>query len=116
MAIKIGSLKPIKIRNFIHPGKIPKTGRRRLPVNNKVTLAVSAALMSMSMHSAAELSSATESFSVTADQLTAVKATSINKYKNTKSVSTPKTLYTAEKGLENRDYIYFVHLQLLSQP
>ncbi|MBQ4831176.1 S8 family serine peptidase [Alteromonas sp. MMG017] len=79
-------------------------------MNNKVTLAVSAALMSMSMHSAAELSSATESFSVTADQLKAVKATSINKYKNTKTVSTPKTLYTAEKGLENKDYIYFVHL------
>ena len=38
-------------------------------MNNKVTLAVSAALMSMSMHSAAELSSATESFSVTADQI-----------------------------------------------
>ena len=76
-------------------------------MNNKVTLAVSAALMSMSMHSAAELSSnpneGLESFK-------AIAPTSINKYKNTIAPTQRKTLYKAEKGLENRDYVFIVQL------
>ena len=79
-------------------------------MNNKVTLAVSAALMSMSMHSAAELSTGIDTFSVTAPQLQAVQPTSINKYKSSETVTKKKTIYKAEKGLENRDYIYFVQL------
>lgn len=62
----------------------------------------------MSMHSAAELSENT-SFSLNALQLKAVKATSIDKQKNSNTV-TKKTVYKAEKGLEEKDYIYFVQL------
>ena len=76
-------------------------------MNNKVTLAVSAALMSMSMHSAAELSSnpneGLETFK-------AIAPTSINKYKNTLAPTQRKTLYKAEKGLENKDYVFIVQL------
>nr|WP_220100138.1 S8 family peptidase [Alteromonas antoniana] len=63
--------------------------------------------MSMSMHSAAELSSnpneGLETFK-------AIAPTSINKYKNTLAPTQRKTLYKAEKGLENKDYVFIVQL------
>lgn len=81
-------------------------------MNNKVTLAVSAALMSMSMHSAAELAkSADTQFVVSTDTLTAVAPTSVNKYKNSNPTTKRKTVFQPEKGLENKDYVYIVQLE-----
>jgi len=80
-------------------------------VNPKVTIAVSAALMTMSMHSAAvDLSgAANSSFDVGNNTLTAAKAISVNKNSNTKVVTKQK--FIPEKGLENKEYIYIVHLE-----
>lgn len=80
-------------------------------MNPKVTIAVSAALMTMSMHSAAvDLSgAANSSFDVDNNTLTASKAISVNKNSNTKVVTKQK--FIPEKGLENKEYIYIVHLE-----
>lgn len=80
-------------------------------MNPKVTIAVSAALMTMSMHSAAvDLSGAANSrFDVDTNTLEAVQAISVNKNSSTKVVTKQK--FIPEKGLENKEYIYIVHLE-----
>lgn len=80
-------------------------------MNPKVTIAVSAALMTMSMHSAAvDLSgTANSSFDVDINTLKAAQAISVNKNSNTTVVTKQK--FIPEKGLENKEYIYIVHLE-----
>ncbi|MFT7259857.1 MAG: subtilisin family serine protease [Glaciecola sp.] len=77
-----------------------------LPVNPKITLAVSAALMTMSVHSATDLSAATNNIDV--NTLKASKAISVNKNSQTKVAV--KQTFIVEKNLENKEYIYIVHL------
>ena len=79
-------------------------------MNHKVTLAVSAALMSMSVNSATQLSAAvTSSFDVGNNQLRAVQPTSVNKGVKSSNVAEKRT-FIVEKGLEERDYTYIVQL------
>lgn len=79
-------------------------------MNPKVTLAVSAALMSMSVHAAAELgSSVNNSFDVNDGPLIAAKAISVNKNGTSRAVKGPR--FVPEKGLENKEYIYIVHME-----
>ena len=77
-------------------------------MKNKLTLAVSTALMSMSMHSAAELAEGVHASGIVASELTAVEAVSINKRQ---TAETHQPRFIAEKGLENKPYIYIVQLQ-----
>ncbi|MFT6086264.1 MAG: subtilisin family serine protease [Glaciecola sp.] len=77
-----------------------------LPVNPKITLAVSAALMTMSVHSATDLSTTTNK--VQNETLRASQAISVNKNSKTKVVV--KQTFIVEKNLENKEYIYIVHL------
>ena len=73
-------------------------------MNNKVTLAVTAALMSINCYAANDLS-----LSVNQLTLETVKATSTNKNFSDSTYSYKK-LYKAEKGLENKQYVYIVQL------
>ncbi|WP_100641509.1 S8 family peptidase [Alteromonas facilis] len=79
-------------------------------MNHKVTLAVSAALMSMSVHSASELGNANSEFGLNTNELRAVQAISVNKGLD-KSSFANKRGFVVEKGLENKPYIYIVHLE-----
>jgi len=76
-------------------------------VKNKLTLAVSAALMSMSMHSAAELANNTNATGFTASELKATQATSINKKQ---SKQKQPSRFEVEKDLEHKPYIYIIQL------
>ena len=79
-------------------------------MNSKVTLAVSAALMSMSVHSATELSAAVNnSFDIENNTLSAAQAISVNK--NNRPSVLAKQKFIPEKSLENKEYIYIVHLK-----
>ena len=75
-------------------------------MNPKITLAVSAALMTMSVYSATDLSAATNNIDV--NTLKASKAISVNKNSQTKVAV--KQTFIVEKNLENKEYIYIVHL------
>jgi subtilisin family serine protease len=77
-----------------------------LLMNPKITLAVSAALMTLSVHSATDLSAGTNN--VESNTLNAAKAISVNKNSKTKVVVKQK--FVIEKNLENKEYIYIVHL------
>jgi subtilisin family serine protease len=97
---------------IINHGEFTPTNRKMeiLPVNHKVTIAVSAALMTMSMHSASELNAAVnDSFDLEINTLKASKAISVNK--NSKPSTVVKQRFIAEKNLENKEYIYIVHLE-----
>ncbi|MFQ3206289.1 MAG: subtilisin family serine protease [Glaciecola sp.] len=78
-----------------------------LPVNPKITLAVSAALMTMSVHSATDLSASTNNIEI--NTLKVSQAISVNKNSKTKVVVKQK--FIVEKNLENKEYIYIVHLE-----
>lgn len=79
-----------------------------LPVNPKITLAVSAALMTMSVSAAAsDLTAGTSNFEVKA-----LEAISVNKNnRNNKTQGGFKQKFIVEKGIENKEYIYIIHLE-----
>jgi hypothetical protein len=80
-------------------------------VNHKVTLAVSAALMSMSVHSATALSAALSgSFDVGDNTLKAAQPVSVNKNFDS-SLFAGKRTFTPEKGLADLEYTYIVQLK-----
>ncbi|WP_026374863.1 S8 family peptidase [Aestuariibacter salexigens] len=80
-------------------------------MNQKLALAVSAALMSMTAHSASELAStATDSFTVDANTLQAASAISFNKGAPSLQGSY-KPIFTPEKDLANGEYVYLVQLE-----
>ena len=79
-------------------------------MNHKVTLAVSAALMSMSVHSATQLSAAlSSSFDVGDNTLKAAQPISVNKNFDS-SMFAGKRTFTPEKGLADVEYTYIVQL------
>lgn len=79
-------------------------------MNHKVTLAVSAALMSMSVHSATQLSAAAvSSFDVDVEQLQSAHAISVNKDLD-RSLFNNKRTFVKEKGLLDKPYTYIIHL------
>ena len=79
-------------------------------MNHKITLAVSAALMTMSVHSATDMSATNglDTNALDTNALKSVQAISINK--NSQSSVVKKQKFLVEKGLENKEYIYIVHL------
>lgn len=80
-------------------------------MNHKVTLAVSAALMSMSVHSATALSAALSgSFDVGDNTLKAAQPVSVNKNFDS-SLFAGKRTFTPEKGLADLEYTYIVQLK-----
>ena len=78
-------------------------------MNHKVTLAVSAALMSMSVHSATELAEANSQFVMDEQQLVAQTPVSVNKNKT--SLSNKGTKFVKEPNLPNQEYFYIVQLE-----
>ncbi|MBT0587138.1 S8 family serine peptidase [Alteromonas oceanisediminis] len=79
-------------------------------MNHKVTLAVSAALMSMSVHSATQLSAAlSSSFDVENNVLQASQPVSVNKRVVTNVNQTRK--FIPEPELDNKPYVYIVQLK-----
>lgn len=64
----------------------------------------------MSVHSASELGNANTEFDVNSNELRAVQAISVNKGLD-KSSFANKRGFVVEKGLENKPYIYIVHLE-----
>ncbi|WP_100657374.1 S8 family serine peptidase [Alteromonas flava] len=78
-------------------------------MNHKVTLAVSAALMSMSVHSATELANASQAgFNIDRSALKAASPKSINKGVSYTNFNFEEK-FKIEKGLENKPYTYIVH-------
>lgn len=80
-------------------------------MKHTLSLAVSAALMSMSAHSAGELADGISKFDVSPSALKSVAATSVNKNKNQKEpVASIAQRFVVEKGIENKPYVYIVRL------
>lgn len=77
-------------------------------MNHKVTLAVSAALMSMSVHSATELAEINSQFVMDEQQFVAQTPVSVNK--NKASLSKKGTKFIKEPNLPNQEYFYFIQL------
>lgn len=80
-------------------------------MKHTLSLAVSAAFMSMSVHSAGELAEGISKFDVSSAALKSVNATSVNKNKNQKKpVARVVQRFVVEKGIENKPYVYIVRL------
>ena len=77
-------------------------------MKNLVSFAVSATLMSMSMHSAAELANSVNVDKFRNEVIKRAVPISINKHQVDKK-STPR--FTEEKDLEDKPYVYIVQLQ-----
>ncbi|WP_339771122.1 S8 family serine peptidase [uncultured Paraglaciecola sp.] len=80
-------------------------------MKHTLSIAVSAALMSMSAHSANELAEGISKFDVSSVAIKSVDATSVNKNKNQKApVANIAQRFVVEKGIENKPYVYIVRL------
>jgi len=82
-----------------------------MKMKHTLSIAVSAALMSMSVHSAEQFAGGLSSFDISPDLLKGVEATSINKTKNIKPILGAKApKFVVEKDLIQKPYVYIVTL------
>lgn len=80
-------------------------------MKNTLSIAVSAALMSMSAHSAGELADGVSKFDISPTELKGASPASVNKNKNQKPIANRiAQRFVFEKGIENKPYVYIVRL------
>jgi len=82
-----------------------------MKMKHTLSIAVSAALISMSAHSAQQLAMGLSSFDISPQLLNGVEATSVNKNKYTKPIlSRAVAKFDVEKNLEQKPYVYIIRL------
>ena len=78
-------------------------------MKNTLSIAVSAALMSMSAHSAGELADGVSKFDISPTELKGASPASVNKNKNQKPIANRiAQRFVFEKDIENKPYVYIV--------